>query len=158
MRITVDTNVLVRALVGDDPEQAKVAKDVMLSAKQICVPITCLCELVWVLRRVYKFPNTDIIAAIRALLNAETVALDRAAAETGLTILASGGDFADGVIAHEGSGWEARDLCLSIERLLIVSRTMESTLNCSTESGLSSCPWRCSVDLSRQWPGHAWRP
>ena len=115
MRITVDTNVLVRALVGDDPEQAKVAKDLLLSAKQICVPITCLCELVWVLRRVYKFPNTDIIAAIRALLNAETVALDRAAAETGLTILASGGDFADGVIAHEGQ-WLGGERFVSFDR------------------------------------------
>ena len=115
MRITVDTNVLVRALVGDDPEQAKVAKDVLLSAKQICVPITCLCELVWVLRRVYKFPNTDIIAAIRALLNAETVALDRAAAETGLTILASGGDFADGSIAHQGQ-WLGGERFVSFDR------------------------------------------
>lgn len=55
MAITADTNVLVRALVQDDPEQARVASDLLLQADAIAVPLAVLCELVWVLRRVYGF-------------------------------------------------------------------------------------------------------
>jgi predicted nucleic-acid-binding protein len=82
-RITVDTNVLVRALVGDDPAQAEAASAALLHADQICVAMPSLCELVWVLKRVYDVPIPEIAGAIRALLNADTVALDRAAAEAG---------------------------------------------------------------------------
>ena len=115
MRITVDTNVLVRALVGDDPAQAEAATAALLHAEQICVAMPSLCELVWVLKRVYDFPITEIAAAIRALLNADTVALDRAAAEAGLTLLEAGGDFADGVIAHEGQ-WLGGETFVSFDR------------------------------------------
>ena len=51
MRITADTNVLVRALVQDDPEQAKAATDLLESEELIAIPVPVLCELVWVLRR-----------------------------------------------------------------------------------------------------------
>ena len=115
MRITVDTNVLVRALVGDDPAQTEAAAAVLLQAEQVCVAMPSLCELVWVLKRVYDFPITDVVAAIRALLDADTVALDRAAAEAGLALLEAGGDFADGVIAHEGR-WLGGETFVSFDR------------------------------------------
>ncbi len=102
MKIAVDTNVLVRAAVKDDPRQARAAAKVLSSASVIAVAIPCLCEFVWVLQKVYGFDTTDISTAIRALLAATNVHTDRAAAEAGLTALAGGGDFADGVIAHEG--------------------------------------------------------
>ena len=52
MKITADTNVLVRALVQDDPEQAKSASALLEQAELMAVPLPVLCELVWVLRRV----------------------------------------------------------------------------------------------------------
>jgi predicted nucleic-acid-binding protein len=55
------------------------------------------------LKRLYGFARSDIAAAIQALLNAANVQTNRPAAEAGLTILNAGGDFADGVIAYEGS-------------------------------------------------------
>ena len=52
MRITADTNVLVRALVQDDPVQARVASALLAQAELVVVPLPVMCELVWMLRRV----------------------------------------------------------------------------------------------------------
>ena len=103
MKITADTNVLVRALVQDDPEQARAAAKVLEQAELLAVPVPVLCELVWVLRRVYQFSSAECSNAIRALISARSVVVDRPAVELGLGLLDAGGDFADGVIAMAGS-------------------------------------------------------
>ncbi len=103
MKIAVDTNVLVRAAVADDPAQARVAAKVLADAGLIAVALPCLCEFVWVLLRVYHFQPSDAAAAIRALLATANVEVNRPAVELGLLVLEAGGDFADGVIAYEGS-------------------------------------------------------
>ena len=115
MNITTDTNVLVRALVADEPAQAAEASRVLREAASIAVPLPVLCELVWVLKRVYGFGIADIAAAIRSLLVAGHVRLDRAAVEAGLALLEVGGDFADGVIAHQGQ-WLGGDTFVSFDR------------------------------------------
>ena len=115
MNITGDTNVLVRALVADEPAQAAEASRVLREAASIAVPLPVLCELVWVLKRVYGFGIADIAAAIRSLLVAGHVRLDRAAVEAGLALLEVGGDFADGVIAHQGQ-WLGGDTFVSFDR------------------------------------------
>jgi predicted nucleic-acid-binding protein len=102
VRITADTNVLVRSAVRDDVEQARVAAETLRQATQITVALASLCEFVWVLRRGYGIAVPEIAAAVRALLATDKVVVDRTAAEAGLAILEAGGDFADGVIAHEG--------------------------------------------------------
>lgn len=102
MRITVDTNVLVRAVVRDDMKQATAATRLLKNAEIIAVALPCLCEFVWVLRRVYSLGQKDIHAALQALLNAGNVAVNRPAVDAGLAVLDAGGDFADGIIAFEG--------------------------------------------------------
>ena len=102
MRITADTNVQVRALVQDDPAQAQVASELLAEADQVAIPLPVFCELVWVLRRVYRFTAADCTSAIEALIASRTVKADRPAVAAGLRLLASGGDFADGVIAFGG--------------------------------------------------------
>jgi predicted nucleic-acid-binding protein len=102
VKITVDTNVLVRAVVQDDRKQAKLAVDILKSAEIIAVAGACLCEFVWVLHRVYGFGQSDISAAISALLAAGNVVVDRPAVDAGLAVLNTGGDFADGLIAYQG--------------------------------------------------------
>jgi predicted nucleic-acid-binding protein len=102
MNISVDTNVSARAVLADDPVQSRVARKLLREATSIAVPLPCLCELVWILRRGAKLATADVAAAIRALLNAENVAMNRSAVEAGLSLLEAGGDFADGVIAYEG--------------------------------------------------------
>lgn len=104
MRITADTNLLVRAIVADEPKQARIAQSTLGKADLVAITPTALCELVWVLSRGYKISSRDISAAIRGLLASATVATDRPAIEAGLAILDAGGDFADGIIAFEGAG------------------------------------------------------
>jgi predicted nucleic-acid-binding protein len=103
VKVAVDTNVLVRAVVLDDPVQADVAARVLTDAELIAVAMPCLCEFVWVLLRVYDFQPSDVAAAIRGLLAVANVEVNRPAVEAGLSVLEAGGDFADGVIAYEGS-------------------------------------------------------
>ena len=101
MRVTADTDILVRAVVRD--------------AELIAVPFACLCEFVWVLRRVYGFDQPDISAVLRALLGAANVAVDRPAVDAGLAVFEAGGDFADGLIAHEGR-WLGGEVFASFDR------------------------------------------
>ncbi|MBI1869256.1 MAG: type II toxin-antitoxin system VapC family toxin [Methylocystis sp.] len=102
MKITADTNVLVRAAVGDDPAQSVVATKALLTAEIVAVTTPSLCEFVWVVMRGYKRSAEDAAIAIRRLIESATVRADRPAIEAGLAMLEAGGDFADGVIAFEG--------------------------------------------------------
>ena len=102
MRITADSNLLLRATVRDDPEQASVAEALLRQATLVAVPAPALCEFVWVLRRTYGRSSSEAAAAIEAILRSRTVSTDYPAVEAGLRLLRAGGDFADGVIAPAG--------------------------------------------------------
>src|SRR3984957_720676 len=115
MKITADTNVLVRAGNEDHEHQSKAAQTALKKAELVAIPIPALCELVWVLSQGYKIPPTEIAEAIRRLINGANAAVNRPAAEAGLAILDSGGDFADGVIAYEGS-WLGADTFISFDK------------------------------------------
>jgi predicted nucleic-acid-binding protein len=130
MKITVDTDVLVRAVVRDDERQARTAAKLLKEAELIAVSLPCLCELVWVLRRVYNFGQQDISAALEALLNASNVAVNRTAADAGLAVLNEGGDFADGLIAYEGN-WLGGETFISFDKKavsLIVKQGQQAKL------------------------------
>lgn len=103
MKITADTNVLVRAIVRDEPVQAVAAEKILRGASYIVISLPCLCEVVWVLRRFYHFDRATTAEAIQALISSRNVITNRVAAEAGLALLVAGGDFADGIIAHEGT-------------------------------------------------------
>jgi predicted nucleic-acid-binding protein len=102
VRIAVDTNVLLRDALHDDPRQTPVASKTLQSAELVVVPAPVLCEFVWVMRRLYKRSPAEIAHSIRLLMSGDNVELDRPAIEAGLEMLEAGGDFADGVIAYEG--------------------------------------------------------
>jgi len=104
MKITADTNLLVRLVVNDDPQQAEMARQLLKQAELVAVPLAVLCEFIWVLRLGYGLSSKDAARAVRTVLNAETVAYDKVAANLGLAVLDAGGDFADGVIAY--CGWQ----------------------------------------------------
>jgi predicted nucleic acid-binding protein len=53
MKVTVDTNVLIPAVVGDDPKQSKAAAKILIEAQLIAIAVPSLCEFVWVLIKVY---------------------------------------------------------------------------------------------------------
>jgi predicted nucleic-acid-binding protein len=115
MKVAIDTNVLVRAVVRDDPVQAIAAAKILTNAKLIAIALPCLCEFVWVLRRVYDIQPSDAAIAIRALLAAANVEVNRPAVEAGLSVLEAGGDFADGIIAYEGS-WLGGETFVSFDK------------------------------------------
>ena len=102
MKVTADTNVLIRAAVQDDLQQARRAAKILAEANLIAVPVPVLCEFVWVLRRGYKKSAADVSDAIRRLMRSANVTMNRPAVEAGLSALDAGGDFADGVISYEG--------------------------------------------------------
>ena len=114
MKITADTNVLVRAITEDDKRQAKIAQAVLTDADVVALPLPALCELVWVLRQGYKIPPAEVAEAIRRLIDGSNVAVNRPAAEAALALLDAGGDFADGVIAHDGA-WLGADIFVSFD-------------------------------------------
>jgi predicted nucleic-acid-binding protein len=115
MKVAVDTNVLVRAAVRDDKEQAEAAMRIMARAEMVAIAVSCLCEFAWVLRSVYGYRAPSIARAIRLLLEAESVETDRQVAEAGLAMLDGGGDFADGVIAYEGR-WLGAETFVSFDK------------------------------------------
>jgi len=104
VRITVDTNVLVRYLTWDDEGQAIEAARAIEGADAIVVPTIVLCELVWVLKRAYRYAGPQIIDILRRLAAMRAVEIERPAAEAGIAMLARGGDFADGVVRHAADG------------------------------------------------------
>jgi len=103
MKVTADTNVLLRTLVDDDRAQTTRAIALLEKAESVAVSLQALCELAWVLRSRYGVARADIAAALRALLATSNIVTHRPAAEAGLAVLEAGGDFADGVIAYDGT-------------------------------------------------------
>ena len=115
MKIAVDTNVLVRTVVRDDAAQYQAATGIVARSQTVAIAVSSLCELVWVLRSVYRFQPSDIRTAIRILITADNVETNRPAVEAGLAMLDAGGDFADGVIAYEGR-WLGAEMFVSFDR------------------------------------------
>jgi len=115
MKVTVDTNVLVRIFTDDDRAQNRTANDALDRADAVILTLPMLCELAWVLGRGYGTSRGEVAAIFRSLIASENVEVNRPAAEAGLAMLDAGGDFADGVIAYEGRRLGA-DAFLSFDR------------------------------------------
>ena len=115
MKVSVDTNVLARAILQDDPAQCHAARKLLKDATLIAISLPCLCELVWILRQGAKLAIDEVAATIRALLDTGNVVLNRPAVEAGLALLEAGGDFADGIIAYEGT-WLGGETFVSLDK------------------------------------------
>ena len=115
MRIGVDTNVLLRAAVRDDPRQTTAAAHLLRTAELVAVPIAAVCEFAWVMRSAYKRPASEIARSIRSLVTSPNVVTNLPAVEAGLAVLDQGGDFADGAIAYEGH-WLGAEEFVSFDR------------------------------------------
>ncbi|QBQ97642.1 type II toxin-antitoxin system VapC family toxin [Paraburkholderia pallida] len=115
MKVAADTNVLLRAIVDDDEAQTTRAIELLETADMVAVSLQTLCELVWVLRSRYDAGRADVADALRSLLNTRNVVVNRPAAEAGLALLDAGGDFADGVIAYDGT-WLGAETFVSFDK------------------------------------------
>lgn len=115
MKISLDTNVLLRLVVGDDVAQQRTAAETLEAAELVAISVQALCEFVWVLDRSYRVARADISASIRRILDMRNVVTNRPTIEAGLAILDAGGDFADGVIAFDGQ-WLGGGTFVSFDR------------------------------------------
>ena len=104
--IGVDTNVLARYIVQDDPGQADAAVRLIegrctaQSPGYVSVPV--LMELVWVLTAAYRYEKSIVASVIRQILRTtEFVVDERETAWSALREFEMGtADFADCLIAH----------------------------------------------------------
>lgn len=115
MKITADTNVLARAVLLDDPAQGAAAARLLREASLIAVSLPCLCELVWLMRNGAKLSREEVAITMRDLLDTGNIVMNRPAVEAGLALLEAGGDFADGVMAHDGK-WLGGETFVSFDK------------------------------------------
>jgi predicted nucleic-acid-binding protein len=104
--IGLDTNLLVRLVVGDDPQQTRQAKAFV---DRHCTPespafINCvvLAQLVWVLKASYEYTRLQIAAAVEdIMIGADRMIEHAAAVQASLDDYRAGRlDFTDALIAH----------------------------------------------------------
>ena len=79
--IALDTNVLVRFLVGDDPEQARMARKLMSELTEERPGFICrevVLELAWVLERTYAIERPQIADALDGLIAAREILVETA--------------------------------------------------------------------------------
>ena len=103
----VDTNIIVRYLIGDDAAQAAGARSV-IGQKPVFVPRTVLLEAEWVLRGVYELRSEQIIPALRALAGLPGVLVEDAVLVVRAMDWAEAGmDFADAMHLAAATGCES---------------------------------------------------
>lgn len=103
--IAIDTNVLARLIVGDDPEQGRRAA-ALFRREDIFIAKTVLLELEWVLRGAYRIERPRILKALLGVLGLPNVsAEDSGRVAAALRDYEAGMDFADAL--HLASSIEA---------------------------------------------------
>lgn len=116
--IAVDTNLLVRAILGDDPKQSPLARRTIENARDVLIPITVLIELAWVLKSV-GWNRGQIHQALSTLSLQPSVHIDRAVeVHAALDDFKVGpADFADYLALRQARALGARKL-LTFDRKL----------------------------------------
>jgi len=93
--IALDTNMLVRALVADHPDQVAVVRQ-LIAGDSVFIARTVLLETEWVLRARYKRTPTELLDFFRALLETDDTVIEAAEeVRNALDWYAYGADFAD---------------------------------------------------------------
>ncbi|ELR98761.1 PIN domain-containing protein [Gloeocapsa sp. PCC 73106] len=72
MTFALDTNVLIRYIIQDDPEQAQKASEAieqLTAQKQGFISCIVLCELNWVLKTAYKISKNDRVATLQRIFS-----------------------------------------------------------------------------------------
>lgn len=118
--IGVDTNVLLRVFIDDDPEQVAAARKLVSSAEpdQLLISIIVLVEFIWTLRSTFKVEKADLVAALDGVLTrAAFVIEDRSELKSAVQRLKSDNvDIADYLIA-------ARNRRLGVSHTVSFDRT-----------------------------------
>lgn len=105
--LAIDTDLIVRYLVGDDPGQAARARR-LIDNNDVFVCTTVLLETGWVLRSVCGFSAARCARGLSGFAGLPRVSVeDAAAAAMALGWMRQGMDFADGLHLAKAAGCEA---------------------------------------------------
>lgn len=122
--LAVDTNVIVRYLTGDHPEQAPKAK-ALIDGSEVFVSATVLLETSWVLGRVLNTPRNVLVESLRAFIGLPTVTVENPAGiEKALDWAARGMDFADAL--HLSHAEHCTELVTFDQRFAAAAQRLES--------------------------------
>ena len=114
--IAIDTNIVVRYLTGDHPEQSGRARQIV-DGQPVFVPVTVVLETEWVLRSAYGYKPGDVARALRAFGGLPQVTIEDAATVAAALDLAERGmDFADALHLGRASG---QDVFLTFDRRFV---------------------------------------
>jgi len=95
--ISVDTNVVLRLLVKDDPEQERAAR-LLFASGPVWIAKTVLLEAEWVMRSFYRLDEVEIRAAFLKLLGLNNVQVeDELSIVAALALAAKGIQLADAI-------------------------------------------------------------
>lgn len=124
---TLDTNVVVRLLIGDDPQQTPIAEQAFLSAIAtggVYLPDVVLAEVAWVLRG-YDLERATRYQLLERLVRTRGVVVDDIdAVIDALEQFSLGGDLADLLILARASSAAALPV-LSFDRRFASSEGVE---------------------------------
>ena len=104
MRKTIDTNILVRALVDENDVQSRIAVQ-CLTGESVHVPVTVMLETEWVLRSSYGLGREIICSLLGSLLSLRNVEVDqRDSVGAAIAAHGAGFDFADALHLQSSKG------------------------------------------------------
>ncbi len=105
--LAIDTNLIVRYLTGDHPQQSPKAR-ALIDAEDVFVSTTVLLETGWVLRSVYGLAPVEVARALGAFAGLAHVMLEDAAlAARAVDWTVGGMDFADAFHLAKAEGCDA---------------------------------------------------
>jgi predicted nucleic-acid-binding protein len=105
----VDTDVVVRYLLADEPRQAAIARRTIDSGP-CWVTLTVLLEVEWVLRGAAGLPRARVHGLMLAFAGLPTVSVEQpACAAKALALMAAGMDFADALHASVAEATGCQD-------------------------------------------------
>ena len=105
--LAIDTNIVVRLLTGDHPDQSARART-LIESHRVLAPTTVVLESEWVLRGAYGLARDDVIPALRAFAGLPNVTLEEPERVAAALDWAEGGmDFADAMHLAAAAGCEA---------------------------------------------------
>lgn len=119
--IALDTNVLLRYLVQDDPAQSPRATEIierrLTRQEPGFVSLVCILEIVWVLGSLYKRSRREIADHIEMILAADTLQVqnEQEVYQGGIALKKGTGTFEDALIGGLGA-WRGCSATLTFDQ------------------------------------------
>lgn len=119
--IALDTNVLLRYLVQDDPAQARRATEIIerrfTEQEPGFVSLVCILEIVWVLASLYKRSPAQVADHLEMILAADTLEVqnEQEVYQAVIALRSGSGNFEDALIGALGS-WRGCSATLTFDQ------------------------------------------